>query len=143
MCNCEPIIRDYTTAQILALEASDVPQRNLLQDVALMNAGNATTIARHLHTQIVHVFRYARDYHYVGGFYEGCDERRIMEEIYYNGYGIRQHAYSTFASRRLNNAYTLPKTPQRLLYDNCLPLQPSGSCYRCARRTVSVRRWVF
>ncbi|KAL8424688.1 hypothetical protein Efla_006473 [Eimeria flavescens] len=28
---------------------------------------------------------YAQDYNYVGGFYEGCDEAKIMEEIYNHG----------------------------------------------------------
>lgn len=31
--------------------------------------------------------RYAQEYNYVGGFYEGCNEEKIMEEIYNHGCG--------------------------------------------------------
>ncbi|CBZ50794.1 hypothetical protein NCLIV_038690 [Neospora caninum Liverpool] len=29
--------------------------------------------------------RYAKDYNYVGGFYEGCNEEKIMNEVYHHG----------------------------------------------------------
>lgn len=39
--------------------------------------------------------RYAQEYNYVGGFYEGCNEEKIMEEIYNHGCGCPPTASAT------------------------------------------------